>query len=34
MTLVIESPHVYTQMGVSISVVGIAQVGNLEMESF
>ena len=26
MTLVIESPQVYTQLGVAISVTGIAQV--------
>ena len=27
MTLTIESPQVYTQLGVAISVTGIAQVG-------
>ena len=32
MTLVIESPQVYTQMGVSISVTGIAQVSLLKTE--
>ena len=26
MTLTVESPHVYTQLGVAISVTGIAQV--------
>ena len=28
MTLTIESPQVYTQMGVAVSVTGVAQVGH------
>ena len=28
-TLTVDTPHVYTQLGVSISVTGIAQVGLL-----
>ena len=27
MTLIIESPHIYTKMGVPVSVTGVAQVG-------
>ena len=34
MTLTIESPQVYTQLGVAISVTGIAQVYNIRAQNF